>query len=48
MFGEIGTEIVYKPDPDVDIKEFKQEPMNFGKMKFSDPDSAANETPISD
>ena len=28
MSSKTGTEIVYKPDPDVDIEEFKQEPMD--------------------
>ena len=46
--GKTGTEIVYKHDPDIDIEEFKQEPMNVSEMKSSDPDSVANETLISD
>ena len=32
MSSKTGTEIVYKPDPDIDIKEFKQEPMNVSEM----------------
>ena len=29
------TEIVYKPDPDIDIEEFKQEPMDASEMLSS-------------
>ena len=32
---ETGTEIVYKPDPDIDIEEFKQETMNISEMLSS-------------
>ena len=48
MCSKTDTEILYEPDPDIDIEEFKQEPMNVSEMKSSDPDSVANETPISD
>jgi len=30
--SKTGTEIVYKPDPDIDIEEFKQEPMEDREM----------------
>ena len=36
------TEIVYKPDPDIDIEEFKQEPMDVTETISSDPDSVVN------
>ena len=32
MSSKTGTEIVYKPDPDIDIEEFKQEPMDASEM----------------
>ena len=32
MSSKTGTEILYKPDPDIDIKEFKQEPMDVSEM----------------
>ena len=32
MSGRTGTEIVYKPDPDIDIEEFKQEPMSVNEI----------------
>ena len=35
MCSKTGTEIVYKPDPNIDIKEFKQEPMNVSEMILS-------------
>ena len=38
--------MVYKPDPDVAIEEFKQKPIN--DILSSDPDLVANETLISD
>ena len=47
--SKTGTEIVYKPDPDIDIEEFKQEPMNemiheMISSLSSAPDSLDNET----
>ena len=49
MSSKTGTEIVYKPDPDIDIEEFKQEPMNemiheMISSLSSAPDSLDNET----
>ena len=35
MSSKTGTEIVYKPDPDIDIEEFKQEPMDVSEMLSS-------------
>ena len=35
MCSKTGTEIVYKPDPDVDIEEFKQEPMDLREILSS-------------
>ena len=40
-----GTEIVYKPDPDIDIEEFKQEPMNVSEMILS---LSSETTPLSE
>ena len=37
MSSDTGTEIVYKPDPDIDIEEFKQEPMDVSEMISSLP-----------
>ena len=45
------TEIVYKPDPDIDIEEFKQEPMNVSELLSSlssETNSFENETFISE
>ena len=33
--SETRTEIEYKPDPDIDIEEFKQEPMNGSELLAS-------------
>ena len=53
MFSKTGTEIVYKPDPDVDIEEFKQEPMDAIEMisslssktnSFREPRNMSSET----
>ena len=46
--SETGTEIVYKPDPDIDIQEFKQEPIDIGDIISSDSDSLVNENLICD
>ena len=49
--AETGTEMVYKPDPDIDIKEFKQEPMNVSELLSSlssETNSFENETLISE
>ena len=35
MSSNTGTEIVYKLVPDIDIKEFKREPMNVSEMLSS-------------
>ena len=32
MSSETGIENVYKPDPDINIEEFKQEPINVSKI----------------
>ena len=32
MCSKTDTEILYEPDPDIDIEEFKQEPMNVSEM----------------
>ena len=45
-YSETGTEIEYKPDPDIDIEDFKQKTIN--DILSSDPDLVANETLISD
>ena len=37
--SETRTEIVYKPDPDIDIKEFKQEPMEVSEIPLSETNS---------
>ena len=44
--SETRTEMVYKPDPDIAIEEFKQTPIY--DILSSDPDLVANETLISD
>ena len=41
------TELVYKPDPDIGIEEFKQEPIDIGDMTSDDPDSLVKENLIS-
>ena len=51
MSSKTGTEIVYKPDPDIDIEEFKQEPMNASELLSSlssETNSFENETLISE
>ena len=35
MFSESRAEIIYNPDTDVDIEEFKQDPMDVSEMLSS-------------
>ena len=48
MSSETGTETLYKPDPDIDFKKFKQEPIDIGDIMSSDSDSLVNENFICD